>query len=114
MEQEINSSQTPSPINPQLPHKNLHPGIWVAVLIVTALAVGYLVWANASKKWPFEENLQPSNVSTNQTGNKTQPQVMDEKTKDWKTYSDQERKLEFKYPSYLGDPIYKVLLTLTT
>lgn len=53
MEQNNNPVQSPTPINPQLPQKHLHPSIWVGVLIAVSLIVGYLVWANASKEWPF-------------------------------------------------------------
>lgn len=105
MEQEINPVQNPNPVNPQLPQKHLHPGIWVATLMVTASIVGYLVWANASKEWPFEEDSQPSNIAINQTDNKSQSQAMDEKTRDWETYISQEHRFEFKYPRNLGDPI---------
>ncbi|MDP3993725.1 MAG: hypothetical protein Q8P75_01960 [bacterium] len=87
MEQKINPIQNPSPVNPQPPHKHLHPGIWITVLIVAALSVGYLVWANASKEWPFEENLQSNNSvtqqptadQTNNTGNTSNDLTL----KDW-------------------------------
>lgn len=91
MEQEINPVQNPNSVNPQLPHKHLHPGIWIAVLVVATLIVGYLLWANVSKEWPFAGENQKSGIVNR--GKKA------DETATWKTYYNDKYGIQFKYPS---------------
>src|SRR3989344_1435205 len=101
------NSPAQAPIKPdpgaQLPHKHLHPGIWVGILIAAASIVGYLVWANASKEWPFEENLQLNVSPTPQPTPTppTPPTTTTDPTASWKTYTNAQYGFEFKYPSTL-------------
>jgi len=63
--------------------KHLHPKIWVPVLIILALAAGYLAYANTNSLWPFGEQNQVNKP---------------DQTAGWKTYSNQQFGYEFKYP----------------
>ena len=92
MDQE--NSPVQAPINPtpppQLPHKHLHPAVWIGILVAVATVVGYAVWANSVKDQVAEQN------NTNQTAS---PNVLS----DWKTYRNEEYGYEFKYPATMTE-----------
>ena len=93
-QQETNYVQSQGPINPQLPQKNLHPKIWISILVAGAFIVGYLVWANASGHWPFEEKYTSNQSPINNTAKS--------ETNDWEIFHNEKYGFEFKYPDNKG------------
>ncbi len=74
MKQKNNSAQPLNSVNSQLFYKNIHPCIWIVVLVLVTFLLGYLIWINYSKQWSFDEQLQTvapttQNFNQNQINN---------------------------------------------
>lgn len=69
---------------------HLHPKIWVPILVVAALVVGYLAYANANSLWPYQSQNQESGIKN---------QGKRDATADWKTYTNSQYGFEVKYPA---------------
>ena len=81
-------NQPQPPQEPFNPRQNLHPKIWVTVLIAIAAAAGYLAIANAKDLWPFQE-------SDERLANGD----LIDKTADWKIYKQETGLYELKMPN---------------
>jgi len=86
------------PITPVEPKKKFNSKIWVPIIIIIILIVGYTVLASQMNWWPLGNN--PVAISVSPTPIQTlSPSATPSSTSDWKTYTDTKYGFQIKYPS---------------